>query len=501
MNNPHWRRFVPAALLVVAMRLRFIWTPITSDEGGFLAIARAWHRGATLYDEVWVDRPQGLILLFRALHAIGLGTPEGVRLLAIVACIAAAIGCGLVADELFGRRSGAITAVGVAALASVPQYEGFLANGELLSGSIGAVGLALVLRACWNVTTPSMRRLAAAGAVAGCAFVVKQSGFDAFAAASVAVAWRSLGRTWPRRARLLALPAVLGGFLVPLALSMLHGALTGWDRYWYAVYGYRSSQRSALRDANFDRFRDTWEITRPAFLPALILALVGLVLAATRRRGGATVVALSWVVVALGAFALGGQFHRHYWVILTFPAATVAAGSMSLLRRRPRRLVATGAVAVAPLVLTAQALTIPLADVGPRLHNDRRLIRDERIAAWFRANRAPGETIYAFCASAGLYGNVGTDPPFRYLWADPIENVPGAPDELVAMLESEQRPTYLARYQRPSFCGAPAEVGDVIDRHYERVATIDGVPVLRRQDRDDTSGRTTPSREARPPGG
>lgn len=78
------RRFLPAICVIVAMRVRFIWSPLTSDEGGFLAIARAWDRGASLYDDVWVDRPQGLILLYRVCHAIGLGTPEGVRLLAVV---------------------------------------------------------------------------------------------------------------------------------------------------------------------------------------------------------------------------------------------------------------------------------------------------------------------------------------------------------------------------------------------------------------------------------
>jgi hypothetical protein len=215
------------------------------------------------------------------------------------------------------------------------------------------------------------------------------------------------------------------------------------------------------------------------------------------RRGGAVIVSVTWLVAAGAAFALGGQFHRHYWVVLTFPVATVAAGSMSLLRWRPLRVVAASAVAVIPIVLTVQALTIPRRDVGPRLHNDSRFTRDEHLAAWFRANGAPGETIYVQCASAGLYGNIRADPPFRYLWADPIQNVPGAADELVAMLESEDRPTYVARYQAPSFCDLPAEIDDVVDRHYRRVAKIEGVPVLRRQDRAERSVSTTPSRAGR----
>ena len=56
----HWAWFVPTIAVVVAMRARYIGPPFLADEGGYLAIARAWGRGATLYRDVFVDRPQGL---------------------------------------------------------------------------------------------------------------------------------------------------------------------------------------------------------------------------------------------------------------------------------------------------------------------------------------------------------------------------------------------------------------------------------------------------------
>ena len=47
------------------MRLPFFDAPLTADEGGYAEAARLWGRGATLYRDIWVDRPQGLILVFR----------------------------------------------------------------------------------------------------------------------------------------------------------------------------------------------------------------------------------------------------------------------------------------------------------------------------------------------------------------------------------------------------------------------------------------------------
>jgi len=125
--------YLPGFSLIILMRLRFIYSPITSDEGGALAMARAWSRGAVLYQDIWADRPQGLFVLYRGLVTIGLGTPEGVRILAIAACLLGAAACGSIASTLVGdkARMGTVLIVGV--LLSVPQFEGFIANGELLS--------------------------------------------------------------------------------------------------------------------------------------------------------------------------------------------------------------------------------------------------------------------------------------------------------------------------------------------------------------------------------
>ena len=53
------------ALLAVLVRLRFLDTPLSVDEGGYAAVTRFWGGGSHLYRDVWVDRPQGLLLLYR----------------------------------------------------------------------------------------------------------------------------------------------------------------------------------------------------------------------------------------------------------------------------------------------------------------------------------------------------------------------------------------------------------------------------------------------------
>jgi 4-amino-4-deoxy-L-arabinose transferase-like glycosyltransferase len=475
-------RFLPAVCLVLAMRARFVFTPITSDEGGFLAIARAWAGGATLYEDVWVDRPQGLLVVYRLWIALGMGTPEGIRVLAILACIAGAIACGVVAHELFGRRAGVTASLAVGALASVPQYEGFTANGELLSGSIGAVGLALAVRATWNRPSPSLPMLVAAGSVAGAAFTVKQSGFDAFCCAVAAVAWCAASRRWRGRGRLLALPALLAGFAIPVLAALAHGAATGWTRYWYAVYGYRRSKRSALEDINWERFWDTFALARPALLPALAVAVVAGGFAVARGRAGAVLVSLCWLPPAAVAFLLGGQFHRHYWVVFAFPLGTLAGGALGAARTRSARAIGAVVLLAAPIAMAANTLTIPRHDVGRRLSNDTRLVKDEHIAAWFEEHVQEGDVIYARCASAGLYGNLRMEAPFRYLWHDAVAKVPGGISAIGEMLESADRPRFVALYQGFRECDPGRRQEKALRRYYRRVATVDRVPILERRD-------------------
>ncbi|HEY0519467.1 MAG TPA: hypothetical protein VGC84_08230, partial [Ilumatobacteraceae bacterium] len=83
------RLVVIAAIVSIALRARFITTPLTSDEGGYLAVARAWSSGRSLYTQAWVDRPQGLLVLFRVWDDLTGGSSESIRLMAILFdCIA-----------------------------------------------------------------------------------------------------------------------------------------------------------------------------------------------------------------------------------------------------------------------------------------------------------------------------------------------------------------------------------------------------------------------------
>ncbi len=391
-----------AALLSVLLRLRFVWTPITSDEGGYLAVARAWRHGAVLYRDVWVDRPQGLIALNRIWDSIGLGTPEGVRVMAIIAGVIGVVACASIAKSLFGPTAAVLAALFVAVLSSAPDYEGFIADGELLSGAVGAAGLAVALTAMSPVR---IRRLYLAGVLGGIAISLKQSGFDAIGAAVFALVLMWWTVPSKRDRALKGEAALIGGIASVLAVLAVHGALSSWDRFWYAFAGYRLTQRSIATNADFGRFGTTWTIAAPIIVPAVAATIACLLARWRRSLSSSMLVLLAWTALATTAFAAGGQFHRHYWVILAFPLGTLAGATVSLHPRAWVQATVAALVVAVPLLHAERDIRLPRDQVPVRLSADGRLTRDEEVARWFDARRQPGDSLYALCASAGLYAN------------------------------------------------------------------------------------------------
>jgi phosphatidylglycerophosphatase A len=261
---------------------------------------------------------------------------------------------------------------------------------------------------------------------------------------------------------------------VPIGIGALHGASTGWNRWVEAMIGYRLSQRSALANAEWFRLEDTALAAAPALVPAVLAIVVAGALAVRTGSLRLPVVGVlaTWSAVALVSFVSGGQFFRHYWIMLVFPLGTCAGVALSTLPSlRWRRVVAAGVLTL-PVVMTAVATTYDRNEIGERLHDDWRLAIDEDVATWFTEQADPGDTIYAQCASPALYGNLDVDPPYPYLWFDAVKQYPGALQRLRALMAAPDRPRFVVAYQTANFCDPSGELLDLVLDGYQHVHTI-----------------------------
>jgi 4-amino-4-deoxy-L-arabinose transferase-like glycosyltransferase len=447
----------------VLLRLPFLDAPLTTDEGGYGAVARAWAGGAALYDQIWVDRPQGLLLVFRGVLHVDGGSVEAMRLVASLVASLVAATTVLVALRMSGRIAAAAAAgLAVTALAS-PFVEGFTLAGELIAALPAA--LAVLALVAWE-RTRALRYLAIAGLLVGAAFMVKQSAVDAGVAGALLVAVRE------RRRAVVPLATLVGAAAVPPAL----GAAAARDAgdWWYAVVGYRGEGDSLLSGDFGARMDLLWHS-----LPAPALALAAAAVLAAYGWRAAPLLARLWLGAALVGVAGGGNFHHHYYLQLVPPLAVLGGiGAAQLARTREPRFAAAAGALFAGGVLAA----VPLWPLAPAeqartvFPDDPHLALDAPVAAYLRAHTAPGDRVLVIWAAASVVYLADREPAAPYLWYRNVEAVPGA---LATTRRALARgvPSLVAVLHPPGAIDDSGATERILARRYRPVARVAGVAV------------------------
>lgn len=474
------RWFAPALVALLAVRLRFFFVPIHPDESAQWAVARAWHRGATLYSDIWLDRPIGMLGLYRLVVALGLPPVFGLRLLAVLMAVLASYVCGRIAARLGGTDAAMVASLAAAILLGLPRLSGYAANGELMSGAFGALGLLLLMKGAWRLPAPNYGNLVLAGAATGVGLSIKQSAFDAFGAGLLVLLIQCARSGWDRRDRWLAVPAALSGLFVVLGVVMVHGVLTsGLTDWWDGVAGFRIKYLGAVSGARYSLLLVSGKRALPASL-LLVLVLASLaVLAVRRHRVGALGLLGAWLGLAAVAFLSGGLFWLHYWLVLLFPASVALGVLVCELDQRRLRLLAATLALLPAFALGLRAAASPRSEVGDAVNR-----KFERIASWIRDRESVGRDskVYSQCRGLELYGLVESDPPVKYLFPSHIQPVPERRAELAELFRGPDAPRFVVQFQAPEECDPSGVMREVLDSRYRQVAVVDGIPILERMD-------------------
>ena len=295
--------------LAVLVRAPFFGMPLTADEGGYAEVARLWSRGAGLYQGAWVDRPQGLLLVFRAMLHVDGGSAEALRALAAVAAALVVAVTMVVTARLAGRIPATIAGLAMATVGASPFIESFTLSGELLASVFAVTSM---LAFVTYVQRGSLRWLLVAGLLTGCAVLMKQSAFDAGAAAAVYLVWTR------RRAGIAPAVLIVGAAFVPVVIAAL--SAPNFHDWWYAMVTYRNQADSILtRSILHTRLHEARQSLSAAERGLVVLALV----AVFGRSRWPRLVSLWLAFAALGVIG-GGNFHNHYYQQLIPPLSVLA---------------------------------------------------------------------------------------------------------------------------------------------------------------------------------
>ena len=454
-----------AVALTVLLRLPYLTVPFGPDEGGLSFIARQWGSGhGSLYGAYWLDRPPLLLALFKLAVA---GGTLGVRALGAVAAGALVVTCAWIAHRLGGPRAARTAAVLAAVLASAVALAAVFTPAELLAAVPAAASAGCLVLAHRRGRA---RELAAAGALAATALLIKQSFVDAGVAGAV-----FLGLTVVRlRSRALPLVAAYaaGAFAVLAAalgaFAAAGGSLSGLA---YAVIGFRLSALGTLSASSVPLHDRVTGLALPAVGSGLVLvlALVPLGLARLGDRRLAIVLG-AWLGAGVAGVLAGGSYWPHYLIQLVAPASALAAVGLA---RVPRggRIAAVSVVAAVAIGVTAAGAAS--AQVHPR-H-----VTERAIARFVAAHARPGDTQYVLYAHANLDEAIGLPSPYPYAWSLMVRGIPGAIGRLDHLLASPRRPTWVVGWEPIDRWGLdPHHVTErLLGADYRVVGRIGGRPI------------------------
>ena len=451
-------------LLAVLARLPFLHTPLTADEGGYAEVARLWSHGAVLYQGAWVDRPQGLLIIFRAMLHVDGGSAEALRALAAIAGALVVAMTMVVTARLAGRIPATIAGLAMATVGAAPFIESFTLSGELLA-SFFAVASLLAFVLYLERSAPGW--LIAAGLLTGCAVLVKQSAFDGGAAAAVYLVCTR------RRGGIAPAAALVAGAFVPVVIAA--ATAQSFHDWWYAMVTYRD-QADSILTGSFHARLDQARQSLPAAERGLgVLAL--LALAGWRRW---PLLGVLWLGFAALAVLGGGNFHNHYYQQMVPPLALLAGvGGAELAHRRRPAWAAVVAVALAATVFVTAPLWFDSPDAQARtiFPDDPHLRADAAVVRYVRAHTRPGQRIFVMWAAADIYYLSGRDPSFRYMWFRNIQAIPGALGQARRMLAGARPPALVVGINSPASMDPSGRTQRILDTRFRKVATVGGVPI------------------------
>jgi len=484
---------VVLAVLAALARLAYLRSPLSADAAGFLTVAGQWRPGSSLYGDLWVDRPPGLVLVFELADVLGGAGP--LRVVGATAAAVAVLAAGRLGLLVTGRRAPAVVAATVAAaLLSSRLLQADETNGEVLAVPfvlLGLVALAASLqargrRAWWWAV--------AAGATAAAAASMKQNFLDVFAAGVVVLGVLLLQRR-ARRAGSLLLGALVGaGAVTTVLLGLAWARGTDPAALWDALVVFRlqageviSAHASAATGERARRLLGVWALTgMPLLLPGLLRLRWDVRTRADGRSGappdgpGPT---WSWVALGLLAWAgsgvlLGGSYWWHYLVGLVPGTALLVA--LAWPARTDRRWLRRTAQLLVAVVVASSLATLAWSALSPPREDPSVLDAVD----YLRSHAAPGESGVVAFGQPQVLRDAGLRPAYENLWSLPARVRDPDLRRLGQVLTGPDRPDWLVVGGRSLQTWgideqAAHDLGRAVARDYDVVHRNERLTVLR----------------------
>lgn len=520
MGERSWAWPLGVALLVLSSLV--LWLPsrdaaFDPDVASYATVAYWWARGDTLYEQIMVPLPPGIFAIFRLIETGGLGSLQGIHMVAAVYATLCTLALLAVVARVWGRTIGFGAAACFALVVASPYLQGYTANTELFM-TLPLLGRVYLLLCAGDY---SLGRgigwwlTAGAGWCAALATLIKQAGIAGLALVVVWLWWRGRmeeGSGWWR-----GVVAAGLGFLVGLLPAAVHALLTVPWLYLDAVLLYRLTKHSAAAHSPGDQFSNFINTTGYiiSHLPVLLIAVLGCraqhqATCDERGAGGSEFAPRQqeaflwfWLLTAFAGMALGGNWYAHYYLQILPPLAIAVALGVRAMLSPPQgwgAIVLRGLVGASLLwfgltlgsMLALLALPNGPSNPATRYLPDRTVAvkfaphsENQRVATYLRDHTTPDERIAIVYQKPGIYYFAQRRPSGRVPLVQELMYTSGGFDDFLARLNAPATaPRYIVTPQPFNLHGLDPHgvLQTLVARDYVLETTIDAIPVYRRAD-------------------
>lgn len=371
--------------LLVIMRIHFLDEPFERDEGGYAYMAQRFLKGDLIYRDYWESRPPGIVFIYALIFKLYGENLTAIRVFSIYTGLLSVLLVYLLAEKLFNRRTGYLSALLYAIFSGGPLIQGSSANAEPFMILFTLLGVYL--------GNPFL-----AGVSFGLAFMVKQTAVDGLLAVMLLSRKRNI------------FPIVLGFFTAwaPVIFYLVKNNIFG--EFIYAAFGYNFSYvRNAYEYGGwFVRLKNTFLLINRENSLLWFLGIIGLFML---RRNFLIFV---WPVFGVLAVSLGGRFFPHYFIQL-IPVLCILSGySLSRI-----------GVKILPVLILLTAFTVfnqyryylvySPYEVCQLKYPAEKFVLAEVLARKIQKETRPEDYIYVWGSEPEIYFYSGRRCPARYI--------------------------------------------------------------------------------------
>jgi 4-amino-4-deoxy-L-arabinose transferase-like glycosyltransferase len=496
-----------AVVLSLLLRLPFLNVGMISDEGGYAYVAQRWLDGrGTLYDDIWVSRPQGIFVVYTAIMETIGGSVAAIRFGAWLFVVATMPAVYAFARAYAGRQAALIAMILFGVVSASPAIEGFTANAEVFMAMPCAVAAWLLLRArrrrwpAWN--------LVLIGVLCSVATLLKPAGIVMIPVALL-FTWLAGPGGWRTAVKHASL--IMAGVVIGVLPALIHGWIVGWDNFVFASVTYRIEFQSSATVTFRRHIASIWGLFKQVAHIAIGIGLLWILrqrLATQRpvllavsggsqladhglierarlmtRRQPATVLLGLWTVASIGGISMGGDWWYHYLIQMAAPFSIWLAPQLLDVGQRLRGfarwvfVIAVCGVMLYPFGVAARG---DANDITAAIYPDQGYERQGDVGEYLRTNGTPGAPMLVAFDQAAIYYLADRPAAYRYMYEQELSAIPDAESDLVTIVSGPDRPEYVVDTGEPApFPDGGAAFWVAVHHHYHIEAVINGYKIYR----------------------